>query len=178
MIYFSFNDSLFLKYSIFLIILLSNVKPHLNQDLKPKNTSQDDINVKNFSNVMKEILKWWKGNNEKSHKKCKINNAVDTNSYSDIENLLVTVPEIISFPCNNSFNFRPFHFTGEFKDNRLEGKGKLVFLNATILKKLSKEKQKKIQEKRTCFKLDDGQTKRDIVEIIGTLMILLLVDRN
>ena len=168
MIYGSFNHALFLKYSIFVVIFLSNVKPHLNQDLKQKDTSQDDINVQKFSNAKKEILKWWKGNNEKSHKKCRINNAVDTNSHSDIEKLVVNVPEIISFPCNNSFNFRPFYFTGEFQDNRLEGKGKLVFLNATILKKLSKEKQKKIQEKRTCFKIDDGQTKRDIVEIIGT----------
>lgn len=161
------NISQIYKCSFFIAIFLCKIGPYSSHDMKCKASFQVDQKFEDFSIVKNHILKWWKENGINSHKNCKTLKTLSANSSMNIENLLGKVPEIVSFPCENIAKFRPFYFTGEFKDNKLEGKGKLVFLNSTTWKKLSISKQKQIQEKRICFELGDAQQVSTLVEIVG-----------
>ena len=156
-----------IKFLIFSFVFLSNVRPYLNHNFNSASSIQGDMNT-NFESVKGHISKWWQSHNENSHKKCKIKKKNHFHSDLDVENLLIAVPEINSFSCQNASKYRPFYFTGELKEVGLEGKGKLIFLNSTTLRKLSKEKQKQIQKQKICFRLSDGQVGKSIVEIIGT----------
>lgn len=156
-----------IKYLVFIFVFLSNVSPYLNHKFDAESSIQGDMNT-NFDSAKTYVLKWWQSHDENSHKKCKIKKNDNLKSNLDVENLLIAVPEINSFSCKNDSKYRQFYFTGELKEDRLEGKGKLMFLNATTFRKLSKEKQKQIQKQKICFKLNDGQIGKSIVEIIGS----------